>query len=665
MNSKILFLIVGSVFASSWMVAKPLPTEDEEKKNRDTREVPSATVTIIAEADTIEVNRTPNPVIVVTAEKLEKVGSNNLAKILELTFPGRVISLGGQGTQTSLFINGARSKDSIVLLDGIRLSDNNLGLSISNFMLTGVDRVEILGGPASTLYGADAHGGVVSMSSQGPSGTGLSGYLLGQGSTLGQVRAGAMASFGWDKGWVQGGGDSEQCPQAIKTKNPYRQASGYVGFGHQIGEAWLFTANHRSSYIGAPTPYDDDGDWPANKYFNDKMEALMWQSITTASIKGNFSNSFYGELNIGSISQENINDANTIHSSSPKLDRNQGNARTTWRGDKASVTFLGDFISEKLRNDLYNPTLGDWGGMDYNVISSCKHTAFALEGAIEPLPILRLVGSVRQQWDVMSPYKDADTSMDQTTWKAGVNLLLPTGFRSYVSTGTSFNTANIYEINSNIHAGMPAPGNEKSRSILAGVGYESNNKWWMRADASRINYSESLQWAFGASGLYYFNIYDIRVQGLEIAGGMKGTSWTAEIWARSQEGRKLDEPEESQLLVAFQRRPFFSGGLRANWAKGIMNFGADISYIGHRYDYPHAASAPSANKTHYVDCSLQARVQINKSLFATLRAERLFQDGLSREDWELGKDKGRNNVGYAEGYPSQGHALSLEVRYKF
>ncbi|MCL1908293.1 MAG: TonB-dependent receptor plug domain-containing protein [Holophagaceae bacterium] len=662
MNSKISLLIVGSVLASSFSAAQSLSREDEDKQKKDPQAVLSATVTITAEADTIEVAKTPSPVIVVDAKKIEQVGSTSLTKLLEFVFPGRAVPMGGPGTQTSLFINGARSKDSVVLLDGIRITDNNLGLSMSNFLLSGVDRVEILTGPASTLYGADAHGGVVSMSSRGPSGSGFSGYMFGQGSTLGQIRAGTLVSYGWNNGWLQGGGDSEQSPQAIKTENAYRQASGYVGFGRQISETWMFSANHRTSYVGAPAPYATVG-WPADRYFDGGREYLMWQSITTASVKGNFFDSFYGEFNLGNISQENLNDANTASSTSPKLDRNQVNARTTWRGEKASATLLGDFITEELRNDFWNPVLGE---MDNGVLSSGKHTALAMEGSIEPMPVLRFVCSVRQQWDVLSPYKDADVSEAQLTWKAGANLILPSGFRGYMSAGTSFNTASVSEINSNMHAEMPAPGNEKSRSVLAGIGYEHDKTWWIRADASRINYSEALQYAYTeAWNLYYFNIYNIRVQGLELTGGMRGNNWDAELWARSQEGRKLDEPEESQLIAAFQRRPFFSGGLRANWITGNMDFWLNLSYIGHRYDYPHAASGPAANKTHYVDCSIRAGIQINKSLAATLRAERLFQDGLSREDWEVGKDKGRNNVGFAEGYPSQGRALSLELRYRF
>jgi outer membrane receptor protein involved in Fe transport len=389
----------------------------------------------------------------------------------------------------------------------------------------------------------------------------------------------------------------------------------------------------------------------------------VWQKFTTASVKGDFSNGLHLDANFGNINQENLDDANTASASTPKLDRVQGNMRATWKGEMASVTLLGDMIDEKLRTNFYN---AQTYGNDVNVLSSAKHTAFVLEGSIEPLPVLRFVGSARQQQDALNPYNNAEKSIDQTTWKLGANVLLPTGFRGYISTGTSFNTPSLSEMNANIKLGLDVPRNESSRSILAGVGYEHNKKWWLRADASRISYSDLLKWETTPTWDYYVvNLEKARIQGLELAAGMRGSNWDAEVWARSQEGRQLDVAEEDQRRDGFQRRPFFSAGARANWAVQNLNFGMNISYIGHRYDYPIDAGGPTANKTTYIDFSLRAGMQFGKSIMATLRVDRLLQGRLSREEWENGLDRGRNNVGYIEGFPSDGRAISLELKYKF
>jgi len=655
MISKLTLLFLGAAAFATAQSAKDGQGKPQPKA------VPGETVTITAEADSVEVAKTPNQVIVVDAEKIAKAGTSNLVRLLEYVFPGRAVPTGGPGTQASIFINGARSQDTVVLLDGIRVTDPNLGLNMSNFGLTGVDRVEILLGPASTLYGSDAHGGVVSLSGGAPSVDGLSGHALGQAGTLGQMRVGALVSYSWGSGWVQGSGDADQSPSSIKTDLPYRQSAGHLGFGQQFGESWLLKLNHRSNYIGAPTPFDTDTGWPSKRLFDLGREALVWQSFTTASLKGNFTDSISAEVNLGSISQENYDNANVKNTntysspSHPKLDRTQGNARATWKTDMASVTLLGDYTTEELNTNTANSAV--------NVLRSATHTAFALEGSIEPLSVLRFVGSMRQQNDVLSPTENSESKVDQMTWKVGANLLLPSGFRAYASTGTSFNTPSLSQVNANITSGKPDLKNERSRSVFAGVGYEHNKQWWLRADASKIDYSDILQYVWDGS-LWYYNIQKAQVQGVEVAGGMRGNNWDSELWVRSQEGRQMDLPEPQQLSW-FQRRPFFSAGIRANCTVWDVNLGANLSYIGNRYDYPIDASSPTANKTTFIDLTLRGSTQFGKSITVTLLAERLLNDGLSQEEWLAAKDRGQNNVSYAEGFPVQGRSISLELRYKF
>jgi vitamin B12 transporter len=69
---------------------------------------------------------------------------------------------GGPGTASSVFIRGANSNQSVVLIDGVRIGSSTTGAANwSAVPLPGIDHVEIVYGPLSTLYGADAIGGVV------------------------------------------------------------------------------------------------------------------------------------------------------------------------------------------------------------------------------------------------------------------------------------------------------------------------------------------------------------------------------------------------------------------------------------------------------------------------------------------------------------------------
>jgi hypothetical protein len=145
---------------------------------------------------------------------------------------------------------------------------------------------------------------------------------------------------------------------------------------------------------------------------------------------------------------------------------------------------------------------------------------------------------------------------------------------------------------------------------------------------------------------------------------MRGGGWSAEIFARFQEGRDMTLPVESQLQ-AFMNRPFFSAGLSADGALKKVRLGLNASYIGHRYVFSDDLGPNYPEKTHYVDASVYASMQVAKNLKLTLRAERLFQDGVTREEWEALDDLGRDNTAVLPGYPSPGRSLSLEARYSF
>jgi vitamin B12 transporter len=76
------------------------------------------------------------------------------------------VQSGGLGQQASVFLRGANSKHTLALFDGVRLNDASNPTAQYDFgqdTLGGVDRVEVLRGPASTIYGSDAVGGVINL----------------------------------------------------------------------------------------------------------------------------------------------------------------------------------------------------------------------------------------------------------------------------------------------------------------------------------------------------------------------------------------------------------------------------------------------------------------------------------------------------------------------
>ena len=113
--------------------------------------------------------RTGASIDVLTAADLKTrqtvVLSDALAQV-----PGVTVSRnGGVGQVTTVFTRGASDGETLVLIDGVRIEDPSStvqGPILQDVLVNGVDRVEVLRGPQSTLYGSDAMGGVINIISK-------------------------------------------------------------------------------------------------------------------------------------------------------------------------------------------------------------------------------------------------------------------------------------------------------------------------------------------------------------------------------------------------------------------------------------------------------------------------------------------------------------------
>ncbi len=127
----------------------------------------------------VSASRTPLPAeevgssfTVISAEDLQKRGDIRTAEILRRV-PGLSISTaGGFGQQTQLRIRGADANHTLVIIDGIEVSDPSAGAEFffDNLTSDGIERIEILRGPQSALYGSDSIGGVVQIQTLSPGG---------------------------------------------------------------------------------------------------------------------------------------------------------------------------------------------------------------------------------------------------------------------------------------------------------------------------------------------------------------------------------------------------------------------------------------------------------------------------------------------------------------
>jgi vitamin B12 transporter len=128
----------------------------------------------------ITATRLPTPetevassITVITADDIAAQQSQSLPDVLK-NVPGlNLVQTGGPGGQTSIFMRGTNSNHTKVLVDGIDVSDpsNPSGsFDFGQFLTQDIERIEVLRGPQSGLYGSDAIGGVINIITKSGSG---------------------------------------------------------------------------------------------------------------------------------------------------------------------------------------------------------------------------------------------------------------------------------------------------------------------------------------------------------------------------------------------------------------------------------------------------------------------------------------------------------------
>lgn len=163
-------LVPAVTFLSLVFLAGRAPAEEVgpkavEDETAD-RQTPVVEEEIVVSATRVEVprRRVGSAVTVIPREEIERRREVTVAEILR-SVPGvEVVRTGGPGGATSVFIRGANSSHTLVLLDGVRVN-SSLGGSLDWADLTPdlVERIEVLRGPQSALYGSEAIGGVVNI----------------------------------------------------------------------------------------------------------------------------------------------------------------------------------------------------------------------------------------------------------------------------------------------------------------------------------------------------------------------------------------------------------------------------------------------------------------------------------------------------------------------
>ena len=121
----------------------------------------SSQVVVSAQAEPAPANTVASPVTVLTRADIERRQASWLAPLLSSTPGASITRLGPEGGLTSFFLDGGNSNFTKVLIDGTPANEPGGDIDLSNLDLTNIDKIEIVHGASSALFGSDAMDGVV------------------------------------------------------------------------------------------------------------------------------------------------------------------------------------------------------------------------------------------------------------------------------------------------------------------------------------------------------------------------------------------------------------------------------------------------------------------------------------------------------------------------
>lgn len=181
-------------------------------------------ITLTANRSPTAIQRTGSAITVISGEEIRKSNPGSLVDALR-SVPGLVINqTGGPGGTTLALLRGANAGQTLVLVDGIKVNDPSAGSGEFDFASLApglIDRIEVLRGPQSALYGSNAIGGVINIITKRGRGP-LQSHAQIEGGSYGTLSGNASA-YGAKGPW-----DYALAVSSFKT-------DGFSSYGYRVG----------------------------------------------------------------------------------------------------------------------------------------------------------------------------------------------------------------------------------------------------------------------------------------------------------------------------------------------------------------------------------------------------------------------------------------------
>lgn len=577
------------VLAFTSVIAGSAVTAQQQRLASDTARLHDLGVT----ASRVETS-TPVPaaVTILRGDDLRARGVHFLQDALREVPGMMLIQNGSYGAVTSLFLRGGESDYVKVLLDGVPLNAPGGSLNLADLTLANIDRIEVVRGPVSVLYGADAMSGVVQLFTRGGS---------AQRSGEAAIRSGTFGTRGYDLRVAGGSGRSSLALTGTRFSsngiyefnNQYTNQSGTARLDLRDTEGGKLAVTAQLGDVEAGYPTDFAG-VPVDRNQQTTERRLTFGALASRPLSATFSGTLHGYL-------ARLDAGATNRPDSPADSLGYGfdsdrSARTSRRGMDARVDsrrFRQTILSLGVGVEQEEITTTSRTAQNYGSGRFEEAGAFATERTTTNLSAQLLMTPVRTLTVQVGARLDDNSAFGEfATWRAGVSWELSRRTRVWGAVGTAFKAPTFAELFADdlYEVGNPTLDPERSTNVEAGATHQLSRGARIEMTAFSQRFRDLIQYIGAAPGdPTYINLGVASSRGLEAAFTLQPTAtigvrahWTlldTDV-ADSGSASSLTFQQGAPLL----RRPSASGGVTLTVRERGATVAGTIRHVGHRDD---------------------------------------------------------------------------------
>jgi vitamin B12 transporter len=528
-------------------------------------------------ADTVVVTATRSPQsladiisdsVTISAEQISESGAGSIVDLLQRQRGIEIARNGGAGTSSSVYIRGANSNQNIVLVDGVRIGSSTTGAANwSAIPLTAIDHIEIVYGPLSSLYGADAIGGVIQIFTKkgkgAPAVTAFAGYGSDKTREADATLSGATGgehsfSYAISAGKEKSDGFSATRPgsssynadrDGYDKENVSGQFSLQLAKGYETG-ALLLHSKLDSQYDGGASAYDVRSEAKIeNASIYGKAQFLPFMSTLLQYSQSKDEGANYSSAAASGYSQINTKQTDITLQNDVQIGEDM-------------LQVLYDHRKEEVETNGSTALNRDRSTNSWAASYNARRGANLFNAGVR---------------------RDKSVYGSKTTGSLGYGYNFTQQLRATASYGTSFRAPTYNEL---YYPSYGNPGNKPEEGKNAEIGLRYDNGVHALSASYYHNRLTDLlvnttPCPFGTAGYAFgcaYNVNRALLEGLTIGAATKlaGVNLTANI--------DLQDPKDETTNKRLARRAKKHGNLAADYGIGALKAGVELELSGDRFD---------------------------------------------------------------------------------